>query len=243
MYQKALLTLIAVATLTTASLAAPLQTPADTPSAPAPIPAWRAAILSRLNELIQKNGPGTNTVLRDQLLKMADEDHVSRGIQNGKQSSVTKEMAQQIPASDARLTAELQLIVKQNGWPTISLVGIDASNAAMLILSHTRDHDWQRQLLPQLQSLADADKIDGSQLAMTVDKELVADGKLQRYGSQFKYFNGSLAMYAVEDPGDLDQRRAKALLPPITVYRQALADMYHIKASDDVVMATPPPKK
>lgn len=243
MYQKALLNLIAVATFTTTSLAAPLQTPADTATRPATTPAWQAAIQARRNELIQTNGTGTNTVLRDQLLKMADEDHASRGIQNGKQGNVTKEMARQIPASDARLTAELQQIVKQNGWPTISLVGIDASDAAMLILSHSPDHDWQRQLLPQLQTLAGTDKIDGSGLAMTVDKELVAEGKLQRYGSQFKYFNGSLAMFAVEDPPNLDERRAKALLPPIAVYKQTLADMYHVKASDDVVMATPPTKK
>ena len=85
----------------------------------------------------------------------------------------------------------------------------------MLILTHTSDHAWQRQLLPQLQELADANKIDLSPLALVIDKELVAEGKLQRYGSQFKFFNGEIAMYAVENPATLDQRRAKALLPPM----------------------------
>ena len=113
----------------------------------------------------------------------------------------------------------------------------------MLILTHTKDHEWQRELLPKLQTLADTDKIDGSSLALVVDKELVAEGKLQRYGSQFKVMNGAMAMFAVEDPGGLDQRRAKALLPPLGVYKQMLSEMYHLKTSDDVVMAVAPAKK
>jgi hypothetical protein len=149
-------------------------------------------------------------------------------------------MIQKIPQTDARLTEELQQIIKESGWPTIALAGIDASNAAMLILTHTADHAWQRQLLPQLQELADTSKIDGSGLALVIDKELVAEGKLQRYGSQFKFINGAMAMYAVEDPATLDQRRAKVLLPPMDVYKELLSQIYHLKATDDVVMAPTP---
>ncbi|HXC94181.1 MAG TPA: DUF6624 domain-containing protein [Edaphobacter sp.] len=209
-----------------------------------PTPAWEIALQARHNELIQKNGAGTDTALRDQLLRMGAEDQAARGFEHGKQvSGMTKEMLQKLAPTDIRLTGELQQIVQKNGWPTIALVGIDASNAAMLVLTHTADHEWQRQLLPQLQSLADADKIDGSSLALVVDKELVAEGKMQRYGSQFKFINGAMAMFAVEDPGGLDQRRAKALLPPLAIYKQMLSDMYHLKTTDDVVMATAPAKK
>jgi hypothetical protein len=54
---------------------------------------------------------------------------------------------------------------------------------------------------------------------------------------------GKIAMYAVEDPGHLDDRRAQALLPPISVYKQQMSSMYHMQVSDDVVMATAPAKK
>jgi hypothetical protein len=220
-----------------------LQAP-GTPTESHQTPAWESAIAARHEELIRINGTGTDAALRDQLLKMGKEDQAIRGFANGKQTSVmTKEMLQKLPATDARLTARLQQIVKDNGWPTIALVGIDASNAAMLVLTHTTDHAWQRQLLPQLQALADANKIDGSGLALVIDKELVAEGKFQRYGSQFKFINGAMSMYAVEDPSTLDQRRAKALLPPIDVYKQLLSQMYHLKATDDVVMATAPTHK
>jgi hypothetical protein len=204
------------------------------------MPAWAVAAKERHEELIRANGPGTDTVLRDQLRKMGEEDQAARGFTHGKQTSaMTGEMIQKLPAIDAQLTLELKQIVKEKGWPTIALVGIDASNSATLILTHTADHAWQRQLLPQLQALAGADKIDLGPLAMVIDKELIAEGKLQRYGSQFRSINGEIAMYAVEDPANLDQRRARALLPPMDVYKNQMEQIYHLKVADTVVAATP----
>ena len=200
--------------------------------------AWEIAAQNRRDELVQKNGTGTDLPLQKQLLKMRDEDQAVRGFVHGQHTSnMTKEMIAKLPATDQRLTQALKQIVTEKGWPTIPHVGIEASNGAMLILTHSADHAWQRALLPTLEQSAEADKIDASTLALVVDKQLVADGKLQRYGSQFKFINGKMAMYAVEDPAHLDARRAKALLPPLNVYKQMLAQIYHLQATDDVVMA------
>lgn len=200
---------------------------------PEPSPAWQAALEARRRELIEQNGPGTDAPLREQLLKMYATDQSARGF-SGTPSFSMKELS----ATDAQLTLELKQIVDQKGWPTIALVGIEASNAAMTVLTHSVDHAWQLQLLPQLEELGDAGKIDPSNLALVVDKELVSEGKLQRYGSQFKAVNGGMAMYGVEDPDHLDQRRAKALLPPMKDYREILERMYHLKATNAIVSAT-----
>jgi hypothetical protein len=205
--------------------------------------AWEIAAQKRRDELVQKNGPGTDLPLQKQLLRMRDEDQAARGFMSGRRTStMTKEMLAKLPATDQRLTQELEHIVHEKAWPTISLVGIEASNGAMLILTHSANHAWQRSLLPTLEQLAEADKIDASSLALVVDKQLIADGKLQRYGSQFKFINGKMAMYAVEDPSHLDERRAKALLPPLDVYKQILGQIYQLQATDDVVMAIPEKK-
>jgi hypothetical protein len=196
--------------------------------------AWEAALEARRKELIDQNGPGTDAPLREQLSKMYSADQNARGL-SGSPSLSMKELS----ATDAQLTLELKQIVDQKGWPTIALVGIQASNAAMTVLTHTADHAWQLQLLPTLEQLADASKIDPSSLALVVDKELVSEGKLQRYGSQFKAVNGGMAMYGVEDPDHLDERRAKALLPPIKVYKEILERMYHLKATNAIVSAVP----
>jgi hypothetical protein len=206
--------------------------------------AWQVALQQRRKELIAKNGPGTDAELRGRLVRMRDEDQAARGVIYGSDASKTPpESMAQLRVSDAKRTDELKQIVAEKGWPTIALVGIDASNGAMLVLTHTPDHAWLEQLLPQLQQLADAGKIDASPFAMAVDKQLVAEGKLQRYGSQFMYIGGKISMYAVEDPAHLDDRRAEALLPPISVYKQQMAEMYHVEVSPDVVMAPAPAKK
>jgi hypothetical protein len=198
-------------------------------------------LTKRQDALVKKNGPGTDVALQRELLRMRDEDQAARGFTHGQQTSkMTKAMIAAYPATDRRLTEELKQIVAKSGWPVISLVGIEASNGAMLILTHTADHAWQKRLLPELETFAAEDKIDGSSLALVVDKELVAEGKQQLYGSQFKFINGKMAMYAVEDPSHLDERRAKALLPPISVYRQVMEETYHLPMTDDVVMPTKP---
>jgi hypothetical protein len=217
-------------------LAAPVCMSAqDTPLKSTTKPNWEQSLEQRRAALIQQNGPGTDTPLRDQLLRMRETDQEARGFHRGEAPKTAKASAPNLTETDAALTEQLKQVVAAKGWPTIALVGIEASNAAMLVLTHTADHDWQRSLLPQLETLADANKIDGSALALVIDKELVASGKLQRYGSQFKFVNGQMAMYAVEDPAGLDRRRAQVLLPPMAAYEETLAAMYHLKVSKQIV--------
>jgi hypothetical protein len=238
--------LLVLTAVTLVALATPLwaQPVSKTSTSEAEISStWEANIKARRQELIQRNGPGTDTALRNQLISMRNEDQTARGFIASEQTSTAKDLIKSLPATDAELTLELKQIVEQKGWPTITLVGIEASNAAMLILTHTADHAWQLQLLPQLEQLADTGKIDPSSLALVIDKELVSEGKLQRYGSQFKFVNGEMAMYGVEDPGGLDQLRARALLPPMKVYKETLSQIYHLKAGNAIVSATPPAQK
>lgn len=199
---------------------------------------WVVDLEKRHAALIARNGLGTDAALRDRLLAMVEMDQNARGISHGQPIDKNKlVMAANLSEIDAKMTAELKEIVAKDGWPTIAMVGIDASNGAMLILTHTADHEWQRSLLPELEELADTGKIDGSSVAVLIDKELVSEGRLQRYGSQFKFVDGAMAMYGVEDPAGLDARRAKVFLMPMDAYKQMLEQMYHLKASGRIVSA------
>ncbi len=217
------------------ALTAPVLVSAQQPADAAP---WQVEIEHRRESLIQHNGPGTDVALRDQLLSMQTSDQEARGLKTGPDAAKGPvKIATNLAEIDKFLTEQLKGIVEKRGWPTISLVGLDGSNAAMLLLTHTPDHEWQRSLLPKLAELADAGKIDGSSLALVIDKDLIANGHLQRYGSQFKLVDGAMAMYAVEDPAGLDRRRAEVMLPPIDVYEHRLMAMYHLKVSKQIVMA------
>jgi hypothetical protein len=216
------------------AVAAPFQALAVSSSKPD----WKDEIARRREALVTKNGTGTDTNLRAELLKMRDEDQKARGVDASSKAKGHVEIAANLAAIDASLTNELKLIVTGKGWPTISMVGIEASNAAMLILTHTHDHAWQASLLPTLENLADQRKIDASALALVIDKEMVSEGKLQRYGTQFKQMDdGTIAMYGVEDPGGLDGQRARVMLPPIDAYKGMLAQMYHLKVTNKIAMA------
>ncbi len=195
----------------------------------------------RRQELIDKNGPGTDAALRAQLIAMRDADQDARGVAHGEAKNKDKlQMASNMAEIDAQLTAQLKEIVAKSGWPTISSVGIDASNGAMLLLTHTPDHAWQLSLLPLLEKLADEGRIDGVPLAFVIDKELVAEGKLQRYGTQFTRVDSGIGMYGVEDPGGLDAARTRVGLPPIDEYKKQLEAMYHLKVTGKIVMAPVP---
>jgi hypothetical protein len=201
-------------------------------TSPAGDAVWRNDLAARRAELIKRNGPGTDAALREKLVAMYASDQEARGTGTGHPAYTAK-----TAEVDAQLTGELKGIVARHGWPTIAMVGFDASNDAMAMLTHTRDHAWQLSLVPRLERLAGEGKIDGSALATVVDKELVSEGKLQRYGTQFKVVDGTMAMIAVEDPAGLDARRAMVFLMPIKAYEAMLEETYHLKVSEAVVGA------
>ena len=145
---------------------------------------------------------------------------------NDQQSALIPELQK----TDESLTDRLKQIVNRYGWPTIALVGIKASRAAALILVHSPDHDFQRRLIPELQKLVEDRKIAGSDIATLIDKTLVAEGKPQRFGTQFSWKNnGPMVMNPVEDPEHLDQRRKIYLQPPMDLYKCEMQAMYHRK--------------
>lgn len=204
---------------------------------------WKQDLEQRHAELIAKNGPGTDPGLREHLLALGTKDQDARGFAGGQPKNKGQlERATNLAEIDQALTTDLRAIVEAHGWPTIALVGLEASNAAMLVLTHTPDHAWQRSLLPQLEDLADQKKIDGAPLALVVDKELLSEGKLQRYGTQFRHVGNEMALVGVEDPAGLDRNRARLLLPPMDVYEQQLVSIYHMPVSKRIVSPTAAPE-
>ena len=189
---------------------------------------WQKKLKAKAAELTQKNGTGTDATLKAELLKMRETDRDIRVREIQAQGEQQKALGEQEQQTDKQLTARLEEIVASKGWPTIRLVGIEASAAAGLILIHSPDHEFQRKMLPELYKLVDTDQIAGTEVALITDKLLVADGKPQRFGTQFNELNGKLVMFPVEDPEHLEQRRDKYLLPPLAYYKKQLADTYNM---------------
>jgi hypothetical protein len=177
----------------------------------------------------QQTANGSDEALRRHLLAMQKADRTIRDrilvLSPEKQAS----MAPALESTDEKLTGELKQIVAQKGWPTISLVGRDASEAASSILLHSRDRDFQKALLPQLEKLVDEGQIAGSNVALLVDTILRSEGKPQRFGTQFKIHGNKAVIDPVEDPAHLDERRAKYQLSSMAEYKYVISQLYRVK--------------
>src|ERR1700694_1671201 len=79
--------------------------------------AWEVDLRRRHDALIQANGPGTDSVLRDQLLAMVAKDQDARGFKkDGAPKDKTKLLiAANLGEIDTALTAELKAVVAAHG--------------------------------------------------------------------------------------------------------------------------------
>jgi len=129
----------------------------------------------------------------------------------------------------AENTDWLKRIVADKGWPGISLVGEDGAKAAFLIAQHAdTDPAFQAQVLPLLQAALARHDAAPEDVALLTDRVLLAQGKPQLYGSQFKNNDdGSMSLKPVEDEANLDERRRRMGLVPLAEYKKLLSEMYH----------------
>ena len=195
-----------------------------------PASRYERRMTARAKSLRAQFGAGSEPALGRRLVAMKKEDQEVRARwfqARGKPEE--GEAARVINETDRNLTGELKDVVARYGWPTYELVGYDGAEAAILILIHTPDPEFQRAILPHLQPLAETGHIPGQDVALVTDKLLIADGKPQRFGTQFSIVEGQLVMKPVEDPGHLEERRAAYNLMPMAEYRRSLEKMYKIK--------------
>lgn len=122
-----------------------------------------------------------------------------------------KDMSLWDDSIDLRNTARLKEIVAEHGWPTISKVGAEASQAAWLLVQHAyAEPDFMQTclvLMKQANVRKDGD-VKPANIAFLEDRLLTMTGKLQIYGTQFRTVNGTTEPFPIEDPEHVDERRA-----------------------------------
>ena len=130
--------------------------------------------------------------------------------------------AQEIIKVDAENLTKLEKIIEQYGWPDVRLVGKDASNAAFLILQHG-PLTAQQKLLPTFREAVASGKARPPDLAMLEDRVRTGEGKKQLYGTQITMGpDGKPRVSPIEDPQNLEARRAAVGLPPMSVYLELI---------------------
>lgn len=116
--------------------------------------------------------------------------------------------------------ARLKAIIREYGWPTERLVGVDGAKAAHRIAHHSINHpEFMRECRDLLDQASARGEVPRSQFAYIDDRIRVYEGKPQRFGTQWRGGPNGLEPCPLEDSAHVDQRRAELGLPSLAQLR------------------------
>jgi tetratricopeptide (TPR) repeat protein len=163
--------------------------------------------------------------LRDELLRMAEEDQAARRAA-AEANFKDKALLDRMSAIDQRNTARMKEIIAQVGWPTKTLVSERGARAAWLLVQHADlDPAFQQECLALMEKAVAAGEASGADFAYLTDRVRVAEGKPQLYGTQFHTVDGQTVPRPIEDEANVDARRAAVGLGTMAEYTAQMRKM------------------
>jgi hypothetical protein len=96
------------------------------------------------------------------------------------------------------------------------MVGAAAAAAASRLVQHAREHlNFRRYCLELMRQAAADGDLPWREVAYLTDELRLADGLPQVYGTKFEPVAGELVPCAIEEPDDVDRRRAAMGMEPL----------------------------
>lgn len=188
---------------------------------------------TRLTERARAQEQTIDRELRKKLVELAEMDKVARtGMaaavrRAGRDSALRDSINQVLAEKDGPIQERFRQIVAEHGWPGRSMVGHAGADAAWQLAQHA-DTLFQRSLLPLLEESVARGEAAPSHWAYLVDRVRMRRGKPQLFGTQFRWSDeeGRMVLHPVENPEQLDERRAKVGLGPIEEYVERMEDRF-----------------
>lgn len=168
--------------------------------------------------------------LRKELLAMLEEDqkararymewYKQRNLQRGEPLTPADKAELGIMAEvEKKNTAKLKQIVAKHGWPSIAKADYDGAAAAWFLINFAdKDRAFQKRCLALLKEAVDKGEANKTDWAYLTDRILVLDNKRQIYGTQVKISGQKVEPLPVQDPANLEKRRAELGMPPMSEY-------------------------
>ncbi|QNK61489.1 hypothetical protein H7F33_13055 [Pedobacter sp. PAMC26386] len=169
-----------------------------------------------LNVIKLKADTALKNALSKQLLNIYEDDQKYRQqvegtfLKYGFKSKEIKELASQMNHMDSLNLVKVQTILAQYGWLSPSLIGQDGNSALFLVIQHA-DAKTRLKYLPMIRLAVQNKAARASDLAAMEDRILTNQGKKQIYGASISLNRetGKYSLDPLEDPGHVDERRAK----------------------------------
>lgn len=124
-----------------------------------------------------------------------------------------------INEKDSLNLIKIKFILDKYGWLGADVIGRQGNSTLFLVIQHS-DQTTQEKYLPMMREAVKSGKAQGGDLALLEDRVALRQGKKQIYGSQIgrtpetqKYF-----ILPLEDPENVDKRRAEVGLQPLADY-------------------------
>lgn len=114
---------------------------------------------------------------------------------------------------------KIKSLLDKYGWLGTDVIGEQGNSTMFLVIQHS-DVATQDKYLPIMREAVKNGKAKGSSLALLEDRVALRKGKKQIYGSQIGRDNDTKLYYVspLEDPDNVDKRRAKVGLEPLADY-------------------------
>jgi hypothetical protein len=174
--------------------------------------------------------PPQNEALRQELLRMYEEDQAVRGKFAGegiRDEAVRREMF----ALQTAHTKRLHEIFAAHGFPGVRLVGKEAMQAALTMVVHGNSLELKQQSLAPLMEAARRGEAPMWAYASLLDTVLRSEGQPQVYGTRFEVAGDKLVLAPTRDLKGLAARRARVGLMPLAEYMKGLEEMYKVPVS------------
>ena len=180
-----------------------------------------AALLAKFAVLPNRGSVADNLAARvaiEQGLRIAMPDLGASGLSAEDRRAVNDAVWQRITPVDAQNSIYVKSVLPADGWFRKSRDGEQVARDAWLIVQHSPDQAFQRQVVASMAPLVQTGEAHGPDYALLYDRTELAAGRPQRYGSQMGCSNGQWTPSDLEEPENIDARRASVGLTPLGEY-------------------------
>ncbi len=138
----------------------------------------------------------------------------------GIKSDEYEQLAARVERKDSVNVLKVTKILDQYGWLGRDVVGKEGNMTLFLVIQHA-DIKTQEKYLPMMREAVKNHHANSAALAMLEDRVALDEGRKQIYGSQVASgADGVMYVRPLEDPDNVDKRRAEVGLGPIAEYVQ-----------------------
>ncbi|MGV3703903.1 MAG: DUF6624 domain-containing protein [Arcticibacter sp.] len=208
------------------------------------------ALIAKFKAQQPRERPGSDSVLVAILDTIYDND---QGFRNqipdiekkyGYDSPEMQKHWELIRYHDSINLLKVEAILDKHGWLGKDVVGDRGHSALFLVIQHAPLAS-QEKYLPMMRNAVIQGKASASSLALLEDRVAMRKGQKQIYGSQIgrNLKTGAYYVLELEDPVNVDKRRAKMNLPPMSEYVKFVGLEWGIEQYEKALAENEPGKK